>query len=138
MTSAAHDPDRKRKLELAVLTHVLLSPWWLICWAIPAGLLASESAYSSRGDGSYLGGLRPMVWAGLAVYGVGGILWIKLLTDLVRWDREGRNVSWRYPVRWAAWTMLSIYFAIAFLFPGVRRGLAPKHEEQVPGLHPNV
>jgi hypothetical protein len=137
MTNDAHNPDRKRKLGLAVLTHVLLSPWWLMCWAIPAGLLASERASSSPGDGSYPGGLRPMVWAGVAMYRVGAILWIKLLTDLVRWDREGRDVSWRYPVRWAAWNVLSIYFAIAFLFPGVRRGLAPKPQDRFRGYTPN-
>jgi hypothetical protein len=42
-------------------------------------------------------------------------LWVKLLTDLLRWGREGRDVSWKYPALWAGVTFFNISFAIAFL-----------------------
>jgi hypothetical protein len=111
---------------LALWIHVLLLPWWLFCWALPAGLVAADT----RQPVTTLRGLSIAVWLALGVYAVGAAIWIKLLTDLVRWGREGRDVTWKYPARWAAWTMLSIYFAVAFLFPGVRRGLAPLPRSQ--------
>jgi hypothetical protein len=119
--------SRTRKLRQAVLAHVLLSPWWLVCWAIAAGL---ASSYQSPDSPSVAGAsLPPQVWVGLALYGVGAGLWVKLLTDLSRWGREGRDVSWKYPALWAGVTFFNISFAIAFLFPGVRRALAPPPAE---------
>lgn len=118
---------RKRSLRLAVTLHVLMLPLWLASFSCSGALLVS-------GPPEHVG--RELLTAAFAVIGVGVILWAKLLADLIRWSHEARNVSWRYPARWAAWSLFNIYFAIAFLFPSVRNGLAPRAVDRADPLAP--
>jgi uncharacterized RDD family membrane protein YckC len=108
---------RPRRGRVALWVHVLLSPWWFVWWASATAAVAS-GANQAEGTQVYL-------WAGLVVFGVGAGVWLKLLIDLVRWRREGRDVTWRYPIYWALCTTFSVVFAIVFLVPWVRRKLAP-------------
>jgi hypothetical protein len=114
LTSAA---SRQRQGRVAVWLHVLLSPWWLFWWAIAAEVIARGASPLER--------TQVHRWAVLVVLGVGASVWVNLLIGLVRWRREGREVTWRYPVYWALWTILSVAFAIVLLFPWSKRKLAP-------------
>jgi ABC-type nickel/cobalt efflux system permease component RcnA len=104
MTDSLDNSLLQHKLRTAVTVHVLLLPWWLLCWGLAAGAAMDIGFF-------------------IVVFAVGAVFWIKLLIDLLRWGRDGRDVTWDYPVRWAAMTILTIAFAIAFLIPWLRRWL---------------
>jgi hypothetical protein len=116
--AAARDRGPERQIRIAVGVHVLLFPWWLLAWALFGGLVGGGADFYPEEEAAFTS-------AAIAVNAVGLGCWITLLVKLGRWGREGRDVTWRYPLLWAVCTTFSFYFSIALLFPGFRRWITP-------------
>jgi hypothetical protein len=98
------DPPRGR-LVAAVVAHLVMLPVWYVLGA----LMASSVAESSF----------PLA---IALLALPCLIWLWMLTRLVRWWRQGHVRLWPYPLKWG----LVLGFLWALVIPPVRRAMTPR------------